>query len=147
MPAPRRCRIEIVTKDLGILPPEKTGLVETIQAARTIVAVGTQSAPHVVVRSATPPFLLESDDESIRKLFPGAVVSLVHADVPGMATISCTAVSERERLSAAAAVATLKRAWAWDESPTITVTFESDGRAFRLNPTFEDGAWWVDAPA
>jgi len=142
----RRCRIEIVTKDLGILAPEKTGLVETIQAGRMTVTIGGAPATHVVVRSATPPFLLESDDETIRKLFPGAVVSLVHADVPGMATISCPAVNDRERFGAAAAVATLKRAWAWDESPTIVVTFENDGRAFRLNPTFADQAWWVELP-
>jgi hypothetical protein len=146
VPGARRCRIEILTKDGGILGPEVTGLVETIQAGRTTVFVDGQPVSHVVVRSATPPFLLESDDESIRKLFPGTIVSLVHADVPGMATISCSAVRDGERFGAAVAVATLKRAWAWDESPMITVTFESDGRAFRLNPTFDDQAWWVDVP-
>jgi len=110
------------------------------------VTIDGAPATHVVVRSATPPFLLESDDESIREVFPGTVVSLVHADVPGMATISCAAVRDGERFGAAAAVATLKRAWAGDGSRVITVTFESDGRAFRLNPVFEDPAWWVELP-
>jgi len=144
VPGPRRCRIEIVTEAPGILDPEATGLVETIQAARANVTIDGAAASHVVVRAATPPFLLESADESIRKLFPDDVVSLVHADVPGMATISCSASDERDRFGAAAAVAMLKRSWGWDESPTITITFEAGRRAFRLNPVFEDGAWWVE---
>ena len=146
MPGPRRCRIEIVTQAPGILAAETTGLVETIQAGRMTVTIDGSPAAHVVVRSATPPFLFESDDESIRNVFPDSVVSLCHADVPGMATISCPASAERDRFGAAAAVATIKRSWGWDESPTITITFEADGRAFRLNPVFEDGAWWVEMP-
>lgn len=141
-----RCRVDILTDDLGILAPEATGLVETIQAGRVNVTVGGASAAHVVVRSATPPFLLESDDRSIRALFPDAVVSLVHADVPGMATVSSSGVTAQERFGAAAAVATLKRAWARDGSPRITVSFEDGGRAFRLNPVLEDGAWRVEGP-
>ena len=145
MPGPRRCRIEIVTQAPGIVDRETTGLAEVIQAARANVTIDGAATSHVVVRAATPPFLLESADESIRRLFPDDVVSLVHADVPGMATISCSASGERERFGAAAAVAALKRSWAADRSPTITVTFESDGRAFRLNPVSRDQTWWVDA--
>jgi len=66
--------------------------------------------------------------------------------IPGAATISSSAAGERERFGAAAAVASLKRSWAWDESPTIQITFEDGGRAFRLNPVVEDGVWSVDAP-
>jgi hypothetical protein len=142
----RRCRIDIVTKSPGILGPEATGLNETVQAAEVTVNVGGDTTSHVVVRSAKPPFLLDSDDEAIRKVFAGAVVSLVHADIPGAATISSSASGGRERFAAAAAVATLKRSWAWDESPTIQITFEDGGSAFRLNPTFENGIWSVDAP-
>jgi hypothetical protein len=145
VPAARRCRIEIVTKDHGILGPDATGLKETIQAGKLIVDAGGEATSHVVVRAARPPFLLDSDDESIRRLFPGAVVSLVHADIPGAATISCSASGERDRFGAAVAVATLKRSWAWDESPTIQVSFEDDGRAYRLDPVVADGVWWVDA--
>lgn len=147
MPGPRRCRIEIVTEAPGILGSEATGLVETIQAARANVTIDGRASSHVVVRAATPPFLLESADESINEVFPGAVVALVHADVAGQATISCSASGERERFGAAASVASVKRAWAWDESPVITITFETDGRAFRLNPVSRDGAWWVQMPA
>jgi hypothetical protein len=142
----RRCRIEIITQDHGILGPNATGLIETIQAARVSVTVDGESTSHVVVRAATPPFLLDSDDDSVRKVFPDAIVSLVHADVAGQTTISCAATSEGERFAAAAAVATLKRCWGWDESPTIVVTFESDGRAFRLDPVPEDGVWWLATP-
>jgi hypothetical protein len=146
VPGTRRCRIDIVTTSPGILDSEATGLNETIQAAEVTVNTGGATTSHVVVRSATPPFLLDSDDQSIRKLFPDAVVSLVHADIPGAATISSSAAGERERFGAAAAVASLKRSWAWDESPTIQITFEDGGRAFRLNPVVEDGVWSVDAP-
>jgi hypothetical protein len=144
--AARRCRIDIVTKDHGILLPQATGLGEAIQAAQVVATVADQSTSHVVVRAATPPFLLDSSDESIRRLFPGAVVSLVHADVAGRSTISCSASSDSARLAAAAAVATLKRCWGWDESPTIAISFESDARELRLDPAFEDGVWWVDVP-
>jgi hypothetical protein len=146
VPGAGRCRIEIRTKGPGILGPEATGLNETIQAGELVVSIGGDTKLHVVVRSAKPPFLLDSDDESIRKLFPDAIVSLVHADIPGAATISSSATGERERFGAAAAVATLKRSWAWDESPAIRITFEDGGRAFRLNPVVEDGVWWIEAP-
>jgi len=146
MMASRRCRVDIVTDDHGILAPEATGLGEFIQAARVVVAVDADSTSHVVVRAAQPPFLLDSDDDSIRKLFPDAIVSLVHADVPGQATISCSAASPGEQFAAAAAVATLKRSWGWDESPTIRITFETGGREFRLDPVFDDNVWWVDLP-
>ena len=144
--AARRCRIDIVTKDHGILLPQATGLVETIQAAQVVATVDAQWTSHVVVRAATPPYLLESSDESIRHLFRGALVSLVHADVAGRSTISCSSARDPDRLAAAAAVATLKRSWGWDESPTIAITFESDAREFRLDPVFEDGVWWVEIP-
>src|SRR6476646_971321 len=144
--AARRCRIDIVTKDHGILLPQATGLGEPIQAAQVVATVDDEWTSHVVVRAATPPFLLDSSDESIRRLFPGAVVSLVHADVAGRSTISCSAPSAPARLTAAAAVATLKRSWGWDESPPIAITFESDAREFRLDPVFEDGVWWVEIP-
>ena len=142
----RRGRIDIITEGQGILPPEATGLDETIQAARVVVTVDGEEAQHVVVRSATPPFLLDSDDASIRKLFPGALVSLVRVDVPGRTTIACPAGGARERSSAAAAVATLKRCWGWDESPTIAVTFDTGGGELRLDPIQEAGVWWVDVP-
>ena len=142
----RRCRIDILTQGPGIRGPEATGLNEIIQAGELVVHAGGKATSHVVVRSAKPPFLLDSDDASVRKVFPGAVVSLVHADIPGAATISSSASGERERFGAAAAVATLKRSWAWDESRTIQITFEDGGRAFRLNPIVENGSWWVDAP-
>ncbi|HEY7371548.1 MAG TPA: hypothetical protein VIF57_05165 [Polyangia bacterium] len=144
--AARRCRIDIVTKDDGILPLRATGLGETIQAAQVAATIDGESTAHVVVRAATPPFLLDSSDESIRRLFPGAVVSLVHADVAGRSTISCAAAADRTRLAAAAAVATLKRCWGWDESPTIAISFEDDGRELRLDPVIEDGVWWVEIP-
>jgi hypothetical protein len=141
-----RYRVDILTKDLGILAPETTGLRETIQAAQMLVTGNGASTPHVVVRSATPPFLLDSDDESVRKLFPGVLVSLVHADVPGRTTISCSGAAVRERSAAAAAVATLKRCWGWDESPIIAVTFDTGGRELRLDPIYEEGVWSVDMP-
>jgi hypothetical protein len=142
----RRGRVDIVTQDEGILTPEATGLVESVQAARVIVTVDGEATSHVVVRNAVRPFLFDSDDESVRKVFPDAVVSLIQADVAGHTTISCFGVGARERFGAAAAVATMKRCWGWDESPTITVTFEADGRAFRLDPVVADGVWWVDVP-
>ena len=142
-----RYRIDIVTKGPEILGPEATGLVEFIQVVRAIAEVDGESTSHVVVRGAKPPFLLESRDEAIQKLFPDAVVSLVHADVAGAATISSSATSARVRSGAAAVVAAIKRCFAWDESPTIIITFETGGDAFRLNPILEDGVWWVVPPA
>jgi hypothetical protein len=141
-----RYRVDILTTDLGVLAPETTGLRETIQAAQVRVTGDRGSTPHVVVRSATPPFLLDSDDDAIRRLFPGVLVSLVHADVPGRTTISCFGAGALERSGAAAAVATLKRAWGGDESPTIAVTFDTGGGELRLDPIHEEGAWWVDVP-
>jgi hypothetical protein len=55
-------------------------------------------------------------------------------------------MDDAERFGAAAAVATLKRTWGWDESPTVKVTFDPDGRELRLNPSFEAGVWWVRDP-
>jgi hypothetical protein len=143
----RNHRVDILTKDVGILAPETTGLGEAIQAARVVVTYAGESRSHVVVRRASLPFVLVSSDEDVRRLFPADVASLVRFDAEGETTISCSAVDEVERFAAAAAVATLKRSWGWDESPTVKVTFHSDGRELCLNPSFEDGAWSVRDPA
>ena len=45
----RACRVDIVTKPLGILSSEATGLRGSIQAARVVVTSGDDSRSHVVV--------------------------------------------------------------------------------------------------
>jgi hypothetical protein len=40
------------------------------------------------------------------------------------------------------AAATLKRSWAWDESPMIVVRFAS-GKSFAVDPIFDGTTWKV----
>ena len=44
---------------------------------------------------------------------------------------------------AAAAVATVRRSWNWDESPHISITFDGQ-HEFVIDPSFENGRWVVE---
>src|SRR4051812_27828527 len=112
---PETFRVDIVTKDVGLLGPEATGLAFSIQAARVIVTSGNNSRSHVIVRSADPTAVLPADDV-VAKLFPADVVSCVRAEVDGDTTLSCSGPDEGTLFAVASAAATLRRSWAWDES-------------------------------
>jgi hypothetical protein len=138
----RACRVEIVTKSLGILSFTTTGLRTSIQAARVVITCGDESRSHVVVRSAEAPWTLPTDEE-VGRLFPADLVSCVRAESDGATTLSCIASDRVLMFGAAAAAATLKRSWGWDESETILVRFSSTETTFKVDPRFEDGAWMV----
>jgi hypothetical protein len=137
------CRIEILTEDDGILSPELTGLPCMTQAARVLVTSDDASVSHVIVRSAEPLTKSLPHDHVVRKMFPGSFVSCEREDAMGATTISCPTIDEASMLQAACAAATLKRAWGWDESPTIIVRFASSELVFDVNPIHEDGTWTV----
>src|SRR5262245_5810418 len=82
-------RVDILTKDFGLLGPEATGLTAPIQAARVVVTHGHDSRSHVVVRSADAAADLPADDV-VAKLFPADFVSCVRSDVDGETTLSCS---------------------------------------------------------
>ncbi|MEA2700146.1 MAG: hypothetical protein QOI66_4417 [Myxococcales bacterium] len=134
-------RVDILTKDVGLLAPEATGLTAPIQAARVVVTHGRESRSHVVVRSADSAADLPADDV-VAKLFPADCVSCVRCDIDGDTTLSCPRTDELTLFSAASAVATLKRSWGWDESTTIVVRF-ADGQSFSIDPVFDGHAWSV----
>jgi len=75
-------------------------------------------------------------------LFPSDFVSCVRSDVDGHTTLSCPDTDEVTLFSAASAVATLKRSWGWDESPTIVVGF-AHGQRFFVEPVFDGHTWSV----
>ena len=136
----RNCQVDIVTKGPGVLLPDATGLSLPIQAARVVVTLAGEARSHVIVRAADSPWL--PPDEHIFNLFPSDDVSSVREDVDGSTTLSCATTDELTLLSAASAAATLKRSWAWDESPTIVVKFTS-GTSFTVDPVFDGAAWRV----
>src|SRR5262245_14312222 len=132
-------RVDIVTKDHGFLGPDVTGLVGPIQAARVIVTAGQDSESHVVGWSADSAIQLP-DDQAVANLFPSDIVSCTRSAV-GIGpetTLSCLRSDERTLFAAAAAAATIKRSWGWDESPTILVRFAA-GTSFVVDPVFEGG--------
>jgi hypothetical protein len=139
-------RVDILTKDLGLLMPESTGLPEPIQAIRLIVTGPGGARSHVVVRSGTAPFAVTASYESLRRLFPGCVISVVRRERGGTVMISCEATDEVERFGAASSVATVKRSWGWDESPSIRVEIDDDPSDFEVNPVFDGRAWLVIEP-
>ena len=138
----QRYRIDIITEGSGILQPGASGFSEILLAACLTVTRAGESRSYTVVRATSPPWTLTSSHESLRKLFPSDILLIVRADSSGETTVHCDA-PHAERLAAAAAVATLKRSWGWDESPCIRVKFESDGLEYPVSPLFERGAWWV----
>jgi hypothetical protein len=143
MSAPRTTyRVEIVTKDHGIVSTEGTALPAPIQAARVLVTSDQGTRSHVVVRAAAPPWQLPTDEAPIRALFPEDFVACIRSDVPGATTLSCPEADDATRVTVAAAAATLKRSWGWDESPAILVRFAS-GQAITVNPIFTGGVWTV----
>jgi hypothetical protein len=139
-------RVEILTKDFGIMHPEQTGLPCAVQAVRVVVTADAESRSHVVVRVAAAPWSTSIDAVQVQALFPVDFVSCIRTDSPGCAEVSCIAGSEIEKLGAAAAVATLARAWGWDESPTIAVRFAGTPLTVTADPQFENGTWTVALP-
>ena len=136
-------QVEIATKDNGILGPEVTNLPEHIQAAAVIVRRAELSQQFVVVTSVQPPLTSAVIESAISQLFPGSVVSVMLGGRAGDETIECRASEDSVLQGAAAAVATVKRSWSWDESPSIRVTVANIQRSFVVNPVFENGTWNV----
>lgn len=136
-------QVEIATKDNGLLTPEVTNLPELVQAAIVIVRRGKLSQQYVVVTSVQPPLNSEIVETAISKLFPTSIVSLMLGGRAGHETVSCQASEEFALQGTAAAVATVKRSWSWDESPSIRITIANSQRAFVVNPVFENGIWKV----
>ena len=110
-----------------------------ILAAKVVVTTTVSWKIHVVVSAA--PWIRPSDEERIRRLFPGELVSCVRAAREGEATIACDFADEDDLRAAAAAVATIQRSWAWDESPAIRVRVVPAERSFELDPVFSNGVW------
>jgi hypothetical protein len=137
-----RARIEILTTDMGLLTPDETGLLDSIQAAKVVVTTDDRWRIHVVVSAA--PWIRASDEARIRRLFPGELVSCVRAAAEGEATIACDFADEDDLRAAAAAVATIQRSWAWDESPAIRVRVVPADRTFTIDPVFSDGVWTAE---
>jgi hypothetical protein len=136
-----QARIEIQTLDRDIATPELTGLGETIQATKVVVAFAGDRTDHVIVRPATTPFVLTSGIHGIQGHFPDSVVSVVLHDVPGEMSLACGNATQSVIFAAAAAAATVKRALGWDESPSILVRIDGVGLGIRMNPTFDHGGW------
>jgi hypothetical protein len=137
-----RARIEILTTDMGLLAPDETGLPGVLQAAKVVVTTGDRWRIHVVVSAA--PWIRAGDEGRIRGLFPGELVSCVRAAVEGEATVACDFTDEDDLRAAAAAVATIQRSWAWDESPAIHVRVVPADRSFMIDPVFSNGVWTAE---
>jgi hypothetical protein len=86
-----------------------------------------------------PPHTLSA----LRKLFPSDSVCVVRSRESGAVALSVGDADDATSEAAAAAMGTLMRSWGWDESKLIHITIEETGRTLVVNPTFEDGAWWV----
>jgi len=140
----RRLRLEILTKDLGLVPPGANGPEIPIQAARVAVEVDGKSTLHAVAWAAAAPWQLPENNSTIVGLFPGHVVSCTRSSAEGSTTLSCAAINRDVLFAAAAAAAVIRRSWAWDDSPAIEVTFEPQGIVFSVNPFFEDKAFIVE---
>lgn len=136
-------QIEIATKGNGLLGPEVTNLPEHIQAAVVVVRRAKVSQQFVVVTAVQPPLTSAVVETAITQLFPGSIVSLMLGGRAGDETIECRASEESALQGAAAAVATVKRSWSWDESPSIRITIANIQRSFVVNPVFENGTWNV----
>jgi hypothetical protein len=144
--AHQTCRVDITTKDLGFLAAEPTGLATPVQAVRVVVTRAGESRSHVVVRAAAPPWAL-SEDEVVRRLFPTDFVSCVRFEAVGEMVISSSPADAITLFDAAAAVATLRASWGWDESPTIVVRVSPAGNTFAVKPAFANDAWTVTGGA
>jgi hypothetical protein len=134
-------RVEIVTEDLGLFPPEATGFSVLIQAARVVVTHKNDWRSHVIAWAGTSPGP-RPPEGPVAKLFPLDIVSFVRFDAEGETTLSCAVTDELTLFAAASAAATVKRSWGWDESPTITVRF-AQGPSFSVDPVFDGRAWIV----
>jgi len=141
--ATQTVRVEILTKDAGLIGPDVTGLAGPIQAARVIVTADEESRSHVVVWRADSEMHLPVD-EIVAKLFPSDIVSCVRAAIEGETTLSCADAdaNDRQLFSVASAAATVKRSWGWDEAPTIIVRFTT-GTTFFVDPIFDGRGWRV----
>ena len=129
-PFPEPCRVDILTKDGGVLSGEATGLAMPIQATRAVATVGGDSSSHVIVRAAAPPWELPADG-FIRRLFPADTVSCVRAEVIGKTTLSSSASDTKTLFAASAVAATIMRSLRWGESDAILVQFVS-GRLWTI---------------
>jgi hypothetical protein len=140
---PSTVQIEILTQDLGLVPPDVTGLGHAMQAAHVAVTDSAQRQLHVVIRGATAEPMSANDRTAFEKLFPDTIISAVCQASPGEIELECgsdaLAVSH-----AAAAAATIQRSWSWDESPTIRVSVSPSGSSFVVNPVFSDGSWFAE---
>jgi hypothetical protein len=139
------CRVDVLTTDFGIMRPEQTGLPCAVQAARVVVTTGTESRSHVIIRIAEAPWSTAISTDRVAASFPVDFVSCIRADSPGRAEVSCLEGSEIEIRGAAVAVATLARAWGWDESPVIAVSISGTALTLSVDPQFANGIWTVTA--
>ena len=105
-----------------------------------MVTHGGDSWTHLNVRPSEPPWILPGDD-SVRRAFPGYFVACMRSEREGFVTLSCLEGDYKMMQGAAAAEATLKRSWGWDESPVIVVDFVSASLVCRVDPRFEEGVW------
>ncbi len=139
-----RIEIHILTADLGWHSSESTGLKQSLQ----IVEVETRSREltekQIIVRATEEPFELKVLVSELEAVFPGHPIGAIILDQPGRVSIAANR-TERDALARIAfAVATLHRAWGWDESPEIIVQIPDQNLVFSLNPTVEGGVWSVD---
>ena len=139
---PRRYRVQILTQDSGLVQPEQAGLSVPLQAVRIAVTLSVLSRSHVVVSAAAAPWRLD-DEQVIRALFPVDFVSCIQDEGPGRVALACASGSDAELEGAAAAVATLKRSWGWDESAHVVVQLVHTGHVLSVDPRLEKDAWTV----
>ena len=69
-----RRRVDVVTEDFGIMPPEQTGLPCAVQTARVVVSSNAQSRSHVVVRVASAPWTTSLNIDQPRTMFTVDIV-------------------------------------------------------------------------
>ena len=139
-----RVVIEILTKDNGIIALEKL-LGFSIQAAHVKVSDINAHTSHIVVVNSFPyempeHALEEAAREIAARIRPTDIVAFLSGEKSGFASARLIPAAQflENRQYAAAAVAAVKRNWAWDESDPIRVQILDTSEVFSV-PASSDG--------
>jgi hypothetical protein len=135
--------VVIETDDGGLLLPAATKLAEVIQVARVVVNHEHQSRHYAVLLPLNPALDPTAVEELVTELFPGYDFCQLLGGPHGQETLRLRSEDEFTIRGAAAAVATLKRSWTWDDSPTISILVPNGPSTFVVDPFFESGTWIV----
>jgi hypothetical protein len=145
---PARVITEIVTTDHGVIPSQPIGLSHGIQAALVVVGLPEMTMRFIIVN--TFPVTIEAEniqalaERITRYLGQPAVVVFIIQDQPGRAELRFAVIPSDLRVQqwAAAAVATVKRNWGWDESQRFSFRFLDTGREIFV-PQSVNGRDWI----